>query len=137
MSFNYDFLKQANTDSNSKGVGYFNNLDYSICFRKEQYYCSLTYSVPNTSAATHSDQDNQFSIRNSSIKAGEAGAGAVKCTEDYLQLNGIRFCGHQLNEDALHQATVSGSAAVTDQGQHIGHQLQHPLNFEFCQLFLQ
>ena len=72
--------------------------------------------MPNTSAETHSDQNNQFSIRDSGVKAGEAGAGAVKCTQDYLQLNGIRFCGHRLNEDALHQPTVSVSAAVTDMG---------------------
>ncbi|KAG0418379.1 hypothetical protein HPB47_004901 [Ixodes persulcatus] len=27
-------------------MGYFNNLDYSICFRKEADYCSQTYTVP-------------------------------------------------------------------------------------------
>ncbi|KAK8764706.1 hypothetical protein V5799_032687 [Amblyomma americanum] len=26
--------------------GYLNNLDYTVCFRKEAGYCSITYSVP-------------------------------------------------------------------------------------------
>ena len=39
-SFNYDLFNQ--------GFTYFNNLDYSICFKKWPGFCTVTYEVPTS-----------------------------------------------------------------------------------------
>ncbi|KAH7933611.1 hypothetical protein HPB49_014370 [Dermacentor silvarum] len=75
--------------------GYLNNLDYTVCFRKEAGYCSITYSVPG--------MDVPFSIQNvgadnaPTTNETEAGLGVTECTMDYLLLGGVRYCGTKLN----------------------------------------
>ncbi|XP_054166036.1 uncharacterized protein LOC128963546 [Oppia nitens] len=128
MSFNYEVLQQTNinvlntliptvstqlSDWNYKGIGYMNDLHYSICFRKEQYFCTQTYSLDNIShLLTLNDQS--FSINNTGVKEKEGEIGLTKCSEDYILLNGIRYCGYRLtslgdNKEINGQITDDGS----------------------------
>lgn len=91
------------------GVGHPLFVDYSICFRKELGFCSQTYSVIEDNETQIIDKSENstipsFSILNmddtgtnfTTIK-GRAGAGMGKCPYNFLLLNGMRFCGHNLN----------------------------------------
>ena len=107
-SFNYESIQHFNPNTlNSpdvqssavqfKGIGYMNDLDYTICFRKEQFFCSQTYTV-NNSTGVQAPNDPAFSIRSSrGASNGRSDSGKDHCPDDYLLLNGIRFCGHNLN----------------------------------------
>lgn len=44
-SFNYDLFNQ--------GFTYFNNLDYTICFKKWPGFCTVTFDVPSNSEDLH------------------------------------------------------------------------------------
>nr|XP_037273357.1 uncharacterized protein LOC119165280 [Rhipicephalus microplus] len=91
--------------------GYLNNLDYTVCFRKEAGYCSITYSVPGMNVP--------FSIQNvgadnaPTTNETEAGLGVTECTMDYLLLGGVRYCGTKLNPSTEMPNPVV-NAPVTD-----------------------
>ncbi|KAL1482870.1 hypothetical protein MTO96_013377 [Rhipicephalus appendiculatus] len=91
--------------------GYLNNLDYTVCFRKEAGYCSITYSVPGMNVP--------FSIQNvgadnaPTTNETEAGLGVTECTMDYLLLGGVRYCGTKLNPSTEEPNPVV-NAPVTD-----------------------
>jgi len=128
MSFNYEILLQSNaniinaisnqnqlSDFRFQGVGYMNNLDYTICFRKEQFFCSQSYSVFNNSSLLPTLNDQLFSIRSLSVREGYAGTGISRCSQDYLLLGGKRLCGYRMNANAFDQ-NVDSSETVTDEG---------------------
>ncbi|XP_064487622.1 uncharacterized protein LOC135399813 [Ornithodoros turicata] len=77
-------------------MGYMNNLDYTICFRKEAGFCSQTYSVPDDApfVLENVDADNAPTVAET-----EAGVGVVECSMDYVLLGAVRFCGTRLNPD--------------------------------------
>ncbi|XP_077493158.1 uncharacterized protein LOC144104174 [Amblyomma americanum] len=91
--------------------GYLNNLDYTVCFRKEAGYCSITYSVPGPEVP--------FSIQNvgpdsaPTTNETEAGVGMVECPMDYLLLGGVRYCGTKLNP-SMEEPNPVINAPVTD-----------------------
>jgi hypothetical protein len=125
MSFNYEVLQQTNSNvinanpnqfqlPEFQGVGYMNNLDYTICFRKEQFFCSQSYSVFNISSPVQALNEQIFSIRSSQVSEGNAGTGIAKCSQDYLLLNGKRLCGYRLNANAVDQ-NLGFSETVTDE----------------------
>ena len=105
-SFNYE-------DPNASAQGYLNNLDYTICFRKEPGFCTVTYSIPNV--FIHVTDPNQqqegplqinpgryFNIipdssTSNAVGDDQAGAGPYDCPWDYLFIAGRRLCGSRLN----------------------------------------
>lgn len=109
-SFNYEELSQQAV----VGYGlYLNNLDYTICFRKQPGFCTITYSVPND---LNFNQQNQLPNQEVSgyqpglyfnvvadptgpnaVGTDQAGAGPYECNTDYLILANIRLCGFRLN----------------------------------------
>ena len=93
-----------------------NNLDYSICFRKEQYFCTQTYTVNTSDDISGNLNVEAFGISSPGIAPGIAGAGVNKCPNDYLLLNGIRFCGYRLNERAIKDNDIGTNAPVFDKG---------------------
>ncbi|GFW18352.1 CUB domain-containing protein [Trichonephila clavipes] len=88
-SFNY-----VQEESSVASGGYLNNLNYAICFRKEVGRCTQTYTAESI--------DN-FVILNlnpnnsPTVGGGEAGLGIYECPDDYLRLEGDRYCGARLN----------------------------------------
>ncbi|XP_067129256.1 uncharacterized protein [Centruroides vittatus] len=108
-SFNYNFNPrfdqiQGNQPFETVENGYFNNLDYAICFRKELGFCSITFTVANSTISTTGNNlpSPSFAIRQgdgSSPVQGMAQAGPTECQSDYLILANIRFCGGRLNPD--------------------------------------
>lgn len=114
MSFNFDLYNEGNT--------YFNNMDYTICFRKEPGFCTMTYSVP-TERDPDDDQDptkptrpgasfRYFDIDPESKVAEGPGVGVLKCPSDYLLLGGIRFCGGRINSH-IFSPNPQGDTEVT------------------------
>ncbi|KAL1443732.1 hypothetical protein MTO96_045861 [Rhipicephalus appendiculatus] len=91
--------------------GYLNNLDYTVCFRKEAGYCSITYSVPGMNVP--------FSIQNvgadnaPTTNETEAGLGVTECPMDYLLLGSVRYCGTKLNP-SMEVPNPVVNAPVTD-----------------------
>lgn len=51
-SFNYDLFNQ--------GFTYFNNLDYTICFRKWPGFCTVSYTIPREDEPNESSNDNDL-----------------------------------------------------------------------------
>ncbi|XP_053203835.1 uncharacterized protein LOC128388463 isoform X1 [Panonychus citri] len=115
MSLNFDLYNDGNT--------YFNNLDYTICFRKEPGFCTMTYSVPSERDPDEEPETNKpsrpssvfryFEIQPESKTSEAPGAGIVKCPSDYLMIGGIRFCGGRLNANVFAN-NPSGDTDVTD-----------------------
>lgn len=114
VSFNFDLYNEGNT--------YFNNMDYTICFRKEPGFCTLTYSVPTE---RDPDDDNDltkptrpgtairyFEIDPESKVVDGPGVGILKCPSDYLLLGGIRYCGGRLNSH-IFSPNPQGDTEVT------------------------
>lgn len=81
-SFNYG------TTAPATGVGYFNNLRYSICIRKEMGFCDITFT--NTDPTV-------FGVDAMGPAVGEAGAGMTECDNDFILLGDLRLCGDRLN----------------------------------------
>ena len=127
-SFNFE-------DVHIPSTGYLSNLDYTICFRKEPGFCTVTYSVASVytsdqNTGSQSPEQDQaqavspgryFNIipdtsSTNSVGAGQAGAGPYECPSDYIMLAGIRFCGSRLNPQ-LYPATPNPTfnADVTGQ----------------------
>jgi hypothetical protein len=106
-SFNYDEPNVA-----AQG-GYLNNLDYTICFKKEPGFCTVTYSVPTVYVHINDPNQSQegpmtispgryFNIipdtsTNNAVGNDQAGAGPYDCPFDYLFLAGRRLCGSRFN----------------------------------------
>lgn len=87
-------------------------MDYTICFKKPQGYCSVTYTVPRQPFAdfgqsiihqTTQTQTNyqvnpgQYFNIIGMVGNDQAGAGHYECPQDYLQLANIPLCGSRLN----------------------------------------
>lgn len=105
-SFNYE-------DPNVSAQGYLNNLDYTICFRKEPGFCTVTYSVPTViynqndpnlpqDAPVQTSPGRYFNVipdtsTNNAVGNDQAGAGPYDCPFDYLFIAGRRLCGSRLN----------------------------------------
>jgi len=81
-----------------------------MCFRKEQGFCAIAYTVPNqdlpnrkisptNSNIQYPNGFTNFNITANSDEVGpeEAGAGPYECTTDYLVLNNLRLCGSRFN----------------------------------------
>ncbi|XP_065173022.1 uncharacterized protein [Atheta coriaria] len=110
QSFNYD---QAATLSRSM-PGYFNNLNYAICIRRQPGYCSITYTNIGPNGVVYPFQLRNFDDDGSlTVPAGQAGAGVINCPDDYIVVNGIRLCGDRLNDGSLID-DFSANAPVTD-----------------------
>ncbi|XP_049772117.1 uncharacterized protein LOC126154588 [Schistocerca cancellata] len=99
-SFNYE----------GPNAGYLNNLNYAICIRKEAGYCSITYTNEDVFQLVNVDEDGD-----PTVPPGQAGAGAVSCTDDYIIVTGLglRLCGDRLN-DASVNIDFTQDAPVTD-----------------------
>lgn len=132
-SFNYELGPRLNSDPSnqidvtdlSSGIGYFNSMDYTICFRKESGFCTQTYFEFNDTMSQGSPNYYTFHLRNAyqdnpdreTVGKGEAGTGVQKCPSDYLLLNGLRLCGYHLNSNTAQQtATVPGPVTDTSAG---------------------
>ncbi|XP_068085726.1 uncharacterized protein [Anabrus simplex] len=95
-------------------AGYLNNLNYAICIRKEDGYCSITYTnrpsngTEPTFQLLNVDEDGE-----PIVPPGQAGAEAFNCPDDYIIINGIRLCGERLN-DASVTVDFTQDAPVTD-----------------------
>lgn len=120
LQFHYSIIgqiKSFNYEEYNYKSGYLNNLDYSICFRKEMGFCSISYSLPNANATQIQNQQgtnqqlinrpeyfdiisnqNQGSATQSN---NQAGAGPTDCPTDYLILANTRLCGGKLNGDLI------------------------------------
>lgn len=92
--------------------GYLNNLDYSICFRKEFGKCTQTFVAEN---------DESFILLNlnpnnsPTVGGGEAGVGIAECPTDYLRIDGDRYCGARLNPQATGRNPTT-NVPVTGEG---------------------
>ncbi|OQR72208.1 hypothetical protein BIW11_10532 [Tropilaelaps mercedesae] len=90
-SFNY-----YNAEGIPSQQGYMNNLDYTICIRRDAGYCSTAFFVNDLSP---------FVIQNVNPDSTpttletEAGLGVTECPQDYLLIGGARYCGTRLNPD--------------------------------------
>lgn len=111
---------------NETRLGYLNDNDYAICFRRERDMCTITYSVrsdqddvellsdandttpygaPEATLKAHREPNTKlppFGIATSDGKsmdlAAPANAGMSKCTGDYIAIPGLdRFCGGALS----------------------------------------
>ncbi|GIY35199.1 CUB domain-containing protein [Caerostris darwini] len=104
-SFNY-----VQEESSISSGGYLNNLNYAICFRKEVGRCTQTYTA---------DSIDSFVILNlnpsnsPTVGSGEAGLGVEECPDDYLRLEGDRYCGARLNPSTA-ESNPTISEPVTD-----------------------
>lgn len=102
QSFNYETNRQMDVPITAQTINwpreatYFNNMDYSICFRKEVGFCTQTYQVNTTFVPMEisSLAPNQNSPFDSRLYAG---AGVSKCQYDFLLLDGVRYCGAHLS----------------------------------------
>ncbi|XP_022237736.1 uncharacterized protein LOC106478432 [Limulus polyphemus] len=100
--------------------GYFNNLDYTICFRKEVGFCTMTYFLPEFMQAPNQQQQTQaspfFAIEMSAGGAGQqlttAGAGMQDCPTDYIILASIRLCGGRLNDKLVNNIPANSNKDI-------------------------
>ncbi|KAG1699835.1 hypothetical protein GQR58_005417 [Nymphon striatum] len=98
-SFNYE---EQGLNGNGARRGYLNNLEYSMCFRKELGACSISLKkVLNKESNFHID---------SALRS--AAAGHIECPNDFLLFNGIRLCGIHINDDLM--ANPTKDVLVTD-----------------------
>ncbi|XP_053212960.1 uncharacterized protein LOC128396407 [Panonychus citri] len=122
-SFNYEtsqFQDFSSTNPQSGQSGqlfldatYLNGMDYAICFRKENGFCTQSYSVNSTFTPF---EIVNFGPNNSpTFDQSVAGAGLTRCAYDYIQLNGVRFCGSRLNIRGVDQSP-NQDAPVIDTG---------------------
>jgi hypothetical protein len=91
-SFNYE-------DFNHSSTGYLNNLDYTICFRKEQGFCTITFAPNQDLSNQQIPSISSFNVtaNNEDIRPEEAGVGPYECPTDYIVINDLRLCGSRLN----------------------------------------
>ncbi|EFA05241.2 hypothetical protein TcasGA2_TC015389 [Tribolium castaneum] len=108
-SFNYD---QAAINNRSQ-PGYFNNLNYAICIRKEAGFCSITYTNMPNGLEYPFQLVNLNEAGESTVPAGQAGAEIFNCPDDYIIIGGTRLCGDKFNDGALIE-DFTMNAPVTD-----------------------
>lgn len=127
----YDISQQQQqTDWPITGGGYPNDLDYSMCIRKESGFCSITYLLSRTDLGltqpfaighqllTSSTLDNFANLVNNdthqhqTIPLGD-NLLSTECRDDYLLIGGVRLC--------------SGNAALTGSGGNLRGQQQQQL----------
>ncbi|KAJ8916035.1 hypothetical protein NQ315_010903 [Exocentrus adspersus] len=102
-SFNYDMASML-----PRSVpGYFNNLNYAICIRREEGYCSVTYR----NVANGVEYPFQFTNVDDSgsmiILPGQAGADIFNCPDDYIVIDGTRLCGDKFNDGSIEDFTMN------------------------------
>ncbi|XP_048521994.1 uncharacterized protein LOC109540096 [Dendroctonus ponderosae] len=105
QSFNYDRAAMFSRST----PGYFNNLNYAVCIRREAGYCSITYS----------SQNYPFQLVNSlpngqiTVPAGQAGVDVLNCPDDFIIIDGTRLCGDRFNDGST-VMNFSRNAPVVD-----------------------
>lgn len=123
QSFNYESIRPLSetlltpqTMYLPRESSYFNNMDYTICFRKEVGFCTQTYQVNTTLVPMEITESppvpnaqSPFDLRT------YGGAGVQRCPYDYLLLDGVRYCGARLNPNAV-QNYLDVDAPVIDRG---------------------
>ncbi|KAJ8943914.1 hypothetical protein NQ318_019522 [Aromia moschata] len=93
-SFNYD---QASMFSRSV-PGYFNNLNYAICMKREEGYCSITYMNEVNGVEYPFQLTNVDDSGDPTVSAGQAGADILNCPDDYIVIGNTRLCGDKFND---------------------------------------
>ena len=129
QSFNYEssrplsetlinLQQQQQFPQMTRDSSYFNNMDYTICFRKEVGFCTQTYSV-NTSLVpleiTESSPSDTTPI-NGLVPPGRGAAGVRLCPYDYLLLDGVSYCGSRLMPMAIGNPQDGLDMPVIDRG---------------------
>ncbi|XP_050299803.1 uncharacterized protein LOC126738482 [Anthonomus grandis grandis] len=109
QSFNYDQAAMFNRSV----PGYFNDLNYAICIRREAGYCSITYMNTNDGEMYPFQLVNILPNGQSTVPAGQAGVDVLNCPDDYIIIDGTRLCGDRLNDGST-SANFSTDASVTD-----------------------
>ncbi|KAF7286637.1 hypothetical protein GWI33_004670 [Rhynchophorus ferrugineus] len=109
QSFNYDQAAMFNRSS----PGYFNNLNYAICIRREAGYCSVTYTNIQNGQMYPFQLVNQYTNGQLTIPQGQAGVDILNCPDDYIIIDGTRLCGERFNDGST-TANFSTNAPVTD-----------------------
>ncbi|RWS15546.1 uncharacterized protein B4U79_13640 [Dinothrombium tinctorium] len=118
-------IRSLNFDLYNNGYTYFNNLDYTMCFKKHAGFCTITYSAPRE---TDNQVDpnrpitpgqspltaNYFDIQADSKVGEAAGAGIFECPSDFLLLAGIRYCGGKLNGNIFQQTNPTTNSEIFD-----------------------
>ncbi|XP_076316289.1 uncharacterized protein LOC143228807 [Tachypleus tridentatus] len=82
-SFNYD------EDGSSVHQGYPNNLDYTICLKKESGFCSVSYELSSDVAGIKPFGVGSVTASSSSTVTAPV---VATCPEDFLVIGGIRLC---------------------------------------------
>ncbi|CAG9770245.1 unnamed protein product [Ceutorhynchus assimilis] len=109
QSFNYDQASMFNRST----PGYFNNLNYAICIRREAGYCSITYTNVRNSQTNPFQLVNVLPNGQSTVPSGQAGVDVLNCPDDYIIIDGTRLCGDRFNDGST-STNFSLNAAVTD-----------------------
>ena len=132
--------------------GYPNDLDYSICIRKESGFCSISYALarneqtgqpaPFQVGATSAGQAQWPGAANDSVPlstgAWHQGPVSTECRDDYLLVGGVRLCsgpservganGALYEQFALNSANFSAASNLqAGQQQMLQLQQQHSL----------
>uniref|UniRef100_A0A1B6E6U2 CUB domain-containing protein n=2 Tax=Clastoptera arizonana TaxID=38151 RepID=A0A1B6E6U2_9HEMI len=94
-SFNY----QITGNNLNSTYNYMNNLNYVICIKKEDKYCSISYSNIDANG-----EEYPFELINidengmMTVPVGQAGVETYNCPDDYIIISGSRLCGYKLND---------------------------------------
>lgn len=123
QSFNYESTRPLSetlltpqTMNLPRESSYFNNMDYTICFRKEVGFCTQTYQVNTTIVPMEITESPPLPNAQSPFDLRVyGGAGVQRCPYDYLLLDGVRYCGARLNPNAV-QNYLDTDAPVIDRG---------------------
>ncbi|CAO1411408.1 unnamed protein product [Diamesa hyperborea] len=108
-TFNYDDISKIVTYRNPS---YFNNLNYAICIRRSDGFCTITYrnqigDREDVFQLINLDQNGQLSTTEN-----QAGAEIYNCYEDFIAVNFVRLCGDKLN-DGSRSANFNENTPVT------------------------
>ncbi|XP_030764365.1 uncharacterized protein LOC115888705 [Sitophilus oryzae] len=108
-SFNYDQAAMFNRST----PGYFNNLNYAICIRREAGYCSITYRNVQGGQTYPFQLVNELPSGQLTVPQGQAGVDILNCPDDYIIIDGTRLCGDRFNDGST-SANFSMNAPVVD-----------------------
>lgn len=81
-SFNYDA-----DDGDSMSGGYPNDMDYTICIKKEPGFCSISYEL---AADMHGYLP--YAVGSTSSSSSTSTSSSNECRDDYLIIGGTRLC---------------------------------------------
>lgn len=89
-----------------------NNLNYAICIRRADGFCTITYrnqigDREDVFQLINLDQNGQLSTTEN-----QAGAEIYNCYEDFIAVNFVRLCGDKLN-DGSRSANFNENTAIT------------------------